>query len=77
MKAMFPVDVLKIRNPYQGTTHALMSCPRCLRGMGVTLSMMMGIDSIRCKGKLGGTGTICNGHYFFDLDTSQLRFIGT
>ena len=73
----FPVELVKLSEPIGDTTHALMKCPRCLKGIGVTMAMLAKVDSIICKSPLGGTGFICNGHYFFDVDKGALKFVGT
>jgi len=77
MNPAFPVTVKRFRDPIGSITHAICKCPRCLRNMGITKLMLEGIDSIICKGELGDTGTVCNGHYYFESAQSILRFVGT
>jgi hypothetical protein len=55
-------------------THAILSCPRCGRNMGVTEGMVAGIESIVCKGRFA-TGDVCNGHYYWR--GGRLVFVGT
>lgn len=73
----FEVRVAKLRDPIGNTTHALLNCPRCLRAIGVTMTMLLGRASIICRGLLGNTGKECRGHYFFDQDKQALEFVGT
>jgi len=73
----YPVRVVKFNHPIGQVAHALLKCPRCLRGIGVTLPMLLGIDSIICKGELGKTGYVCNGHYYYERRRGVLRFVGT
>ena len=77
MHPTFPVKLIKLRDPVGLTTHALLKCPRCLKGLGVTKSMLAGIDSIICKGALGNTSFICNGHYYYRAKERVLEFVGT
>ena len=77
MNPIYKVRVVKFDEPLGTATHALLKCPRCLRGIGITDSMLAGKDSIICKGALGETGTICNGHYYFDHKLSVIAFIGS
>jgi len=73
----FKVELVKLSEPIDNVGHALLVCPRCLKGMGVTILMLTGKGSIICEGLLGGTYTKCKGHYYFDVNTSELEFIGT
>jgi len=73
----YPVKLVTLDDPLGSVGHVLLKCPRCLRGLGVTLAMVRGTESIICKGALGETGFICNGHYYFDDITCALYFIGT
>lgn len=77
MNPTFPVKLVEFKNPIGNVGHALIKCPRCLRNIGVTENMLLGIDSIICKGALGDTGFICNGHYYYDKQKEILKFIGT
>ena len=72
----FHVEVVKFKDPIGQTTHALLKCPRCLKGIGVTMAMLLGMDSIICKGAHNLTG-VCNGHYYFDVKKRTLKFMGT
>lgn len=77
MNPLFPVEIVKFKDPIGPVTHALLKCPRCLRGIGITQAMLLGTESIICKGALGNTETVCNGHYYYDRSIGVLRFIGT
>lgn len=60
-------------HPVGPYTHALVSCPRCRRNIGITAGMVTGAESIICKGDLGGRP--CNGHFYWR--GGQLEFVGT
>jgi len=77
MNPTFKVRTVKLPAPVGEVEHALIKCPRCLKGIGVNRGMLKGTESIICRGALGLTGTECGGHYYFDASTSALRFIGT
>lgn len=77
MHPTFPVELVKFKNPIGNVGHALLKCPRCGTGLGVTEAMIRGIDSIVCNGKLGETGFKCRGHYYYSMSTSLLTFHGT
>jgi len=82
MKATFPVELVKFKNPVKAPDgsvvgHALLKCPRCGTGLGVTEAMIRGIDSIICNGALGATGLKCRGHYYYSMKTRLLEFVGT
>lgn len=77
MNPAYHVQVKRFRDPIGPVTHAILKCPRCERNIGVTKAMLLGIDSIICKGALGRTNTICNGHFYFDKELTTLRFVGT
>ena len=74
--ALFKVRVVKLKAPVGPVEHALIKCPRCLKGIGVTKAMLLGADSIICKGALGNTGLRCNAHFYFRSDVSVLHYIG-
>jgi hypothetical protein len=77
MHPTFLVELVKFKDPIGNVGHALLKCPRCGTGLGVTKAMIGGIDSIICEGMLGSTGFKCRGHYYYDLNTSKLTFHGT
>jgi len=77
MNPRFKVELVKLSEPIGNVGHALLVCPRCLKGLGVSMLMLMGKDSIICEAMLGGTYTKCKGHYYFDVNTSELEFVGT
>ena len=52
MNPTFFVELVKFKNPIGNVGHALLKCPRCGTGLGVTESMLRGIDSIICQGML-------------------------
>jgi len=77
MHPTFPVELVKFKEPIGNVGHALLKCPRCGTGLGVTKLMLMGADSIICEGMLGNTGFKCRGHYYYNIKTQLLKFIGT
>ncbi len=77
MNLTYPVRLVRFKDPVGLATHALLKCPRCLKNIGVTEDMLAGIDSIICKGALGNTGFICNGHYYYRRVKNVLEFVGT
>ena len=74
---VYEVRVVKLPAPVGNVEHALVKCPRCLKGIGVTPAMLEGIDSIICRGDLGNTGMECRGHYYFNKLDSTIKFVGT
>jgi len=74
---IFNVRIVKLPAPVGSVKYALLKCPRCLKGIGVTDSMLAGLDSIICRGALGNTGTECRGHYYFHRSTSTISFVGS
>jgi len=73
----FEVKLVTLDEPLGNVGHVLLKCPRCQRGIGITIGMFRGVESIICKGRLGETGSTCNGHYYFERITCTLSFVGT
>jgi hypothetical protein len=77
MKPTFNVELVKFKDPIGNVGHALLKCPRCGTGLGVTEAMIRGMDSIICNGALGKTGFKCRGHYYYSMKSQLLTFHGT
>lgn len=69
------VRVTTMREPIGGYAYIVKNCPRCDKNIGINKGMLLGVESIICKGRFPD-GRICNGHFYL-RNGNDLEFVGT